>query len=75
MHLKMSSGKWRPYCIGLNVLKVTSKYVTPFDGVKIRITYGLKTLIEKTALPTNFITFQFLFQCLDTRIVYINQLG
>ena len=21
MHLKMSSGKWRPFCIGLNVLK------------------------------------------------------
>ena len=21
MHLKMSSGKWRPFCLGLNVLK------------------------------------------------------
>ena len=23
MHLKMSSGKWRPFCLGLNVLKET----------------------------------------------------
>ena len=23
MHLKMSSGKWRPFCLGLNVLKVS----------------------------------------------------
>ena len=23
MHLKMSSGKWRPFCLGLNVLKPT----------------------------------------------------
>ena len=23
MHLKMSSGKWRPFCLGLNVLRVT----------------------------------------------------
>ena len=22
MHLKISSGKWRPFCLGLNVLKV-----------------------------------------------------
>ena len=26
MHLKMSSGKWRPFCLGLNVLK-TTKYL------------------------------------------------
>ena len=25
MHLKMSSGKWRPFCIGLNVLTNVSK--------------------------------------------------
>ena len=24
MHLKMSSGKWRPFCLGLNVLSFTS---------------------------------------------------
>ena len=23
MHLKMSSGKWRPFCLGLNVLKLS----------------------------------------------------
>ena len=24
MHLKMSSGKWRPFCLGLNVLKINT---------------------------------------------------
>ena len=28
MHLKMSSAKWRPFCLGLNVLKITR---TPAD--------------------------------------------
>ena len=27
MHLKMSSGKWRPFCLGLNVLSVTLDYI------------------------------------------------
>ena len=28
MHLKMSSGRWRPFCLGLNVLSViTSEYI------------------------------------------------
>ena len=28
MHLKMLSGKWRPFCLGLNVLKVATTYET-----------------------------------------------
>ena len=24
MHLKMASGKWRPFCLGLNVLDLVS---------------------------------------------------
>ena len=28
MHLKMSSGKWRPFCLGLNVLKYSSHCAT-----------------------------------------------
>ena len=27
MHLKMSSGKWRPFCLGLNVLNILSYHV------------------------------------------------
>ena len=26
MHLKMSSGKWRPFCLGLNVLNLSMSY-------------------------------------------------
>ena len=26
MHLKMSSGKWRPFCLGLNVLKALTRH-------------------------------------------------
>ena len=28
MHLKMSSGKWRPFCLGLNVLRVKSSWLS-----------------------------------------------
>ena len=28
MHLKMSSGKWRPFCLGLNVLMTASESMT-----------------------------------------------
>ena len=28
MHLKMLSGKWRPFCLGLNVLKFNTQRVT-----------------------------------------------
>ena len=30
MHLKMSSAKWRPFCLGLNVLKKTTLKCLPF---------------------------------------------
>ena len=30
MHLIMSSAKWRPFCLGLNVLKVNNLYLTSF---------------------------------------------
>ena len=26
MHLKMSSGKWRPFCLGLNVLEINNQF-------------------------------------------------
>ena len=34
MHLKMSSGKCRPFCLGLNVLKVDSQKVDQHAGGK-----------------------------------------
>ena len=32
MHLKMSSGKWRPFCLGLNVLRKVQLLCTPLKG-------------------------------------------
>ena len=33
IHLKMSSGKWRPFCLGLNVLKEFIAFVIIIEGV------------------------------------------
>ena len=30
MHLKMSSGKWRPFCLGLNMLMTKATFVFPY---------------------------------------------
>ena len=40
MHFKMSSGKWRPFCLGLNVLKVSFQYcirclITSHEALKL----------------------------------------
>ena len=32
MHLKMSSAKWRPFCLGLNVLKMGARTCMGFPG-------------------------------------------
>ena len=31
MHLKMSSGKWRPFCLGHNVLNISDTHMLPWD--------------------------------------------
>ena len=33
MHLKMSSAKWRPFCLGLNVLKLGCHDRSPGNGI------------------------------------------
>ena len=33
LHLKMSSGKWRPFCLGLNVLKLCLFRITPWFAI------------------------------------------
>ena len=38
MHLKMSSAKWRPFCLGLNVSKIFSLYWTVFYSLFYRTT-------------------------------------
>ena len=35
MHLKMSSGKWRPFCLGLNVLRVCVRKAFRFGVAEI----------------------------------------
>ena len=41
MHLKMSSGKWRPSCLGLNVLRPLTRWglVMPY-GIRIVVNIG-----------------------------------
>ena len=33
MHLKMPSGKWRPYCLGLNMLSGVGDWLAGFAGI------------------------------------------
>ena len=52
MHLKMSSGKWRPFCLGLNVL--TQPYSL----------YAMISSVKYTVTSPGFCSFTLL--CLDT---------
>ena len=53
MHLKMSSGKWRPSCLGLNVLKIH----LVFQELRARVASQeahitqLKNLLQKYQYP------------------------
>ena len=38
MHLKLSSAKWRPFCPGLNVLRIVSDMA--IAGVNMPVLYG-----------------------------------
>ena len=56
IHFKMSSGKWRPFCLGLNVLKdilhhrsMTPKYLMP-TAIEYMIDHGNMT--PKSVMPT-----------------------
>ena len=40
MHLKMSSAKWRPFCLGLNVLRYGHYGLTRVAGLLAKNTYG-----------------------------------
>ena len=43
MHLKMSSGKWRPFCLGLNVL---SKQVWTYGWLEPRESWVMKVYLK-----------------------------
>ena len=63
MYLKMSSAKWRPFCLGLNVLRGPSLFTSVgasflsgnFSSVARRICFSFLSLITSTmqALPSN----------------------
>ena len=40
MHLKMSSGKWRPFCLGLNVLMTKLNRLRPDDAYRRQLTWS-----------------------------------
>ena len=41
MHLKMSFAKWRPFCLGLNVLKIHHQDSNPRNGHQGNLSYSL----------------------------------
>ena len=45
MHLNMSSGKWRPFCLGLNVLMARFHYSLTHSGRVTHICVGKQTII------------------------------
>ena len=66
MHLKMSSAKWRPFCLGLNVL-------TPWDLNKndISQTPFLNAFSSMKSLQFDFISLRFF----SSSFVFANKLG
>ena len=47
IHLEMSSGKWRPFCLGVNVLSLVVKEA-PGEILKINVTFHLVLYIQMT---------------------------
>ena len=56
IHLKMSSGKWRPFCLGLNVLiiVITSANTFPTNwrslSINVRFTCALNTIVFRAQI-------------------------
>ena len=60
IYLKMSSGKWRPFCLGLNVLKVhllqSIKRPTSHDVLSIPVCFHNVTLFRGSHVADNILT-------------------
>ena len=61
IHLKMSSGKWRPFCFGLNVLNQSLGNVSPFQGSGMLLrqkskTYKISRVWEANLVESDFET-------------------
>ena len=61
MHLKMSPGKWRPFCLGLNVLKRDS----------IQNTHQVDRMVDicQMTCANAFMRYHFVFQFMSERVV------
>ena len=46
MHLKVASAKWRPFCLGLNVLNMVSCVYTPRVYVQYLFSYMTTCVLE-----------------------------
>ena len=83
MHLKMSSAKWRPSCLGLNVLKSKpfSKYILKvlhwYTPVQVQILLALKKYrhIFNTFRSTHFEYFNFTEHILWHNILHVVPTG
>ena len=54
MYLKMSSVKWRPFCLGLNMLRLLAIPRTAPNGVEIACWRGLHKQTVKESIPLGF---------------------
>ena len=46
MHLKLASAKWRPFCLGLNVLKIGNQRSSSSKGCQGDLSYSAKMLYD-----------------------------
>ena len=53
MHLKIPSAKWRPFCLGLNVLKQSCGYWSPWPQVITHCQVGTKPLSVRIQGPVS----------------------
>ena len=60
MHLKMSSGKWRPFCLGLNVLKKNITIMTASSSFGMLKAVGMIGFSVSSCDKTVGVAFMFL---------------
>ena len=59
MHLKVSSAKWRPFCLGLNVLNLRAFKFSPVDKIHIFQCMGKIFCVYPLKFHTKYLTHTF----------------
>ena len=73
MHLKMSSWKWRPFCLGLNVLMIWAKSVCikprQKDNTALTVCICFRFTAQKAVIRTYIPSLRFITQCRQYRLL------